>query len=40
MKPAPKDAVLNTRYHGAYVVAHLPGTRAGNVAAFFAEQWR
>ena len=29
---AEKDAVLNTRYHGAYVVAHLPGARATTVA--------
>lgn len=29
---AEKDAVLNTRYHGAYVVAHLPRARASTVA--------
>jgi predicted dienelactone hydrolase len=29
---AEKDAVLNTRYHGAFVVAHLPGARASTVA--------
>lgn len=29
---AEKDAVLNTRYHGAYVVAQLPDARAGTVA--------
>ena len=29
---AEKDVVLNTRYHGAYVVAQLPNVRAGTVA--------
>ena len=29
---AEKDVVLNTAYHGAHVVAHLPGARAGTVA--------
>ncbi len=29
---AEKDAVLNTRYHGGYVVAQLPDARAGTVA--------
>jgi predicted dienelactone hydrolase len=29
---AEKDVVLNTRYHGAYVVAQLPNARAGTVA--------
>ncbi|MBE0549777.1 MAG: hypothetical protein IH627_19390 [Rubrivivax sp.] len=29
---AAKDVVLNTRYHGAHVVAHLPGARASTVA--------
>lgn len=29
---AEKDMVLNTRYHGGLVVAHLPGARASTVA--------
>lgn len=29
---AEKDAVLNTAYHGAHVVAHLPGARMSTVA--------
>lgn len=30
---AEKGVVLNTRYHGAYVVARLPNARAGTVAS-------